>query len=155
MKQHIPARGRKHMLPECIERYILKQHIPARGRKPEGNVVREIVFRETTYPRKGTETCNPWYSYNHKPETTYPRKGTETSKGMAYSHSSEETTYPRKGTETCGTTGPAQPTRRNNISPQGDGNTPIQHHHLVKPTKQHIPARGRKLFQVFHDDYSF
>ena len=78
--QLIPARERKHKEDDSGFYFAeLFQLIPARGRKRRRCYNRRVIFRISTYPRKGTKTVHTTTSARVVRISTYPRKGTETS----------------------------------------------------------------------------
>ena len=153
--------------PPCVvaaSAGILIQLIPARGRKPgiktviyprfnlsprgDGNcnfVLLNLVRKDSTYPREGTETAirAKRFSFRGR-DSTYPREGTETYLATASSISYTDSTYPREGTETY------TPCRgrfllcRFNLSPRGDGNSIHHAAEVMPPRIQLIPASGTK-----------
>ena len=149
VKQFIPARGRKRPARAGRERQggrnnsspqgdgngaivvlttddDVKQFIPARGRKlRNGNAACPITDIETIHPRKGTETESISSLQRASPKQFIPARGRKPSARL------------------CPCT-----RKRNNSSPQGDGNSywpPMTMYLLVK---QFIPARGRKHDRV-------
>ena len=118
--QHIPARGRKHLVIAAIIQRASMQHIPTRGRK---RVLLKQLFHSCgcSISPRGDGNCSCSSMYSARLDATYPRKGAETSNRYIYAQYCKMQHIPVRG--------------RKRISS------------FLFPlflSMRHIPARGRK-----------